>query len=95
MRIEESGSAIKRYNSVATELRSDKMGFARHNHPNSSGNLLPADLLSETIVLSVERPFVEACHIKDGIPQSLTRNSATVDGGSAYHGTFNDGDPFP
>src|SRR5260370_40766893 len=96
MRIKKSSRTVRLCNSVAIELRPNKIGFARDNHPHSTGNLLAPDSLSETIVLSVERPFIETCEIKDGIPQSLTWNSATADGYAAYHASaFNHGDTFP
>src|SRR5437868_1193483 len=68
------------------------MGFARDNRPHATGDLLSVDLLSKTVLLPVERPFIEACQIENCIPHGLAWNRATVDGTAPKHSVALDDD---
>ena len=85
VRIEKLRDTLHLCDAVPAELCPNQLSLAAHNHLHPAGYLLPADVLSEAIVSSVERPFGEPGKVKDGVPQGLAGNGAAVDGGTAYH----------
>src|SRR5437868_4159124 len=85
VRIEKLRDTLHLCDAVPAELCPNQLSLAAHNHLHPAGYLLPADVLSEAIVSSVERPFGQPGKVKDGVPQGLAGNGAAVDGGTAYH----------
>ena len=79
MGIDKSRDAFECCNTIVVELSPDKLGLAAHNHLHPARNVIRGDVFSRAKVSSVERSFVEAGEIKDGMPESLAWYRTAMD----------------